>query len=163
MSTSAAALVIGVGNPLRGDDGVGPVVAEALCTVLGPDWEYLPFSGSGLDLVTALAGREQVVVIDALVNDAVAVGECCRITPPVTPLPESFPSSHRAGVLEAFALARRLGLPLPEELTVFGIGVTAEALADYREGLTEALSSRVPEIVRQLGREIPALRKGAGS
>jgi len=160
MSTPEPSLVIGVGNPLRGDDGIGPVVAEALCAALGPGWEFLPFSGSGLDLVTALAGREQVVVIDALVHDTVAVGECCRITPPPMSLPESFPSSHRAGVLEAFALARRLGLPLPAELTVFGIGVAAEALVDYREGLTEALASRVPDLVRQLGQE---LRKGADS
>lgn len=153
-TSPAAALVIGVGNPLRGDDGIGPAVAEALCTRLGPGWESLPFAGSSLDLLTALVGRERVVILDALVHGSVAVGECCRLSDPEAPAVTGFTSSHQTGVLEALALARHLGVALPSELRLFGIGVAAEDLAGYREGLSDRLAARVPGIVQELQLEL---------
>jgi hydrogenase maturation protease len=59
-------LVIGLGNPLRGDDGVGPRLVEEL-NHRGLPGEVTALDGGagGLDLLQVLEGWQRVVVVDA--------------------------------------------------------------------------------------------------
>jgi len=155
-------LVVGIGNPIRGDDGVGPVVAEAICSEGrlgdGGGCEWLAFTGSGLDLLGAMHGFERVVIIDSVAGDRIGEGECCRVDLPGMETEGTWsPSAHNIGIVDALRLAGHLRVPLPE-MRFYGIGVKA---ADaYREGLSEALARRVPAIVATINDD---LRKdGAG-
>jgi hydrogenase maturation protease len=149
-------LVLGVGNPIRGDDGVGPVVAERLCAALGQGAQWLPFSGAGLDLLGWIDGVDRLIVVDAMQDERMAEGECCRIEVPVG-LPVDV-ASHRTSILDAITLAPRLGVRLPRDVRWYGIGV--RLVDEYREGLTTKLLSNLGPIVEQiledLRREEPA-------
>jgi hydrogenase maturation protease len=69
-------LVIGYGNPLRGDDAVGPYVAEAVDSWRRPDVQARAVHQLTPELVELLAGAGQVVFVDACIDaetDAVSV------------------------------------------------------------------------------------------
>lgn len=67
-ATAPTTLVIGCGNPLRGDDAVGIEVVRRLAENRLPDWVGCLDAGtSGLEVVLAMREVDQVVLIDAAV------------------------------------------------------------------------------------------------
>jgi hydrogenase maturation protease len=149
-------LIVGVGSAIRGDDGIGPAVAEALAIRVGRGAEWMPFDGSALDLVGAFSGPpryDRAVVIDCMANGRLGEGEVARLTPPEGSDPgEGWLSSHHAGILETLAMSRRLGAALPADLRFYAVGVL-DATA-FREGLTPSLRARVPAIVAEIAADL---------
>jgi len=146
---SRKTLVVGVGSPIRGDDAVGPVVGERLQSALGDDCIFEPFQGSGLDLLGILAQEDppdRVVIIDSIVSGQVPEGQVVRVqTDGHTG--SSYLSSHHVGVFEAFNLARRLGVAIPE-VRLYAVGI--RRVDGFREGLSESLACKVDEAVRRI-------------
>ena len=62
--------VVGVGNELRGDDGVGLVVARALEGTLPKDVRVLECEGEPVSLLSAWEGCERTIVVDATQSGA---------------------------------------------------------------------------------------------
>jgi hydrogenase maturation protease len=150
-------LVIGVGNTLRGDDGVGVRVAQELAGGPLPEGVAVIDGGTGgLDLLFELEQAERVILIDAAEMGCepgevrVFPGEHVADAPGVR-----FSSTHGFGVAEVLALARSLGLEV--EVTVVGIQPVE---VTYRDGLSETLASRVPEYV-ELATGLLAAGRGA--
>jgi len=141
------ALVIGVGNPWRGDDGVGPAVARLLAGT--PGIQVAECGGEPAELMQCWSGYERVFLVDALVTGA-APGSLLRLTAE-TPLPRpARHSSHGLGLAEAIELARALDA-LPPELVIYGI--EAESLADGTR-LSPAAASGVAELVLSIQSEL---------
>lgn len=139
-------LVVCVGDPVRGDDGVGPAVARALREA-APDVRVIEAAGEAAGLLGCWAGEESVVLVDALragepagtvrVLDALARDPACSA---------AATSSHGLGVAEAVALGRVLGR-LPGRLVV--VGVAGERF-DLGTGLSPEVASAVPSAVEEV-------------
>ncbi len=114
-------LVAAIGNPDRGDDGVGAIVAEKLKGRL-PDGVALAVrSGDMLSLIEDWTGFDALVCVDAAASEGVP-GRIHRIDLAKEELPGelSFPSSHAFGLPEAIGLARILDLA-PQDIVVYAI------------------------------------------
>lgn len=115
-------LILGLGNPLQGDDGVGCRVAQELEARTLPDNVDVIDGGTpGIGLLNLFEGRRRVIIVDA-VEMGKAPGEVARFRPEdvtLTGSAERF-SLHRSGVADALALASELKLALPD-IIVFGI------------------------------------------
>jgi len=145
-------LILGLGNPLRGDDGVGPrVVAERLRRGLPDGVAAVDGGTGGLDLLHLLEGWERAVIVDAAELGR-KPGEFLRFTPEEAHLVGSLASlsSHNAGLADALALARALGKTLPD-IVIYG--VQPERM-DWEEGLSPALEAVLPQIVTAILEEI---------
>jgi hydrogenase maturation protease len=118
-----ATLVIGLGNPLRGDDGVGVRAAEILATQpLPPSVEVIDGGTSGLGIVNLMEGRRRVVLVDAA-DLGRFPGEFTRFTLDEARLlgdSDQHLSVHAAGLREALLLAQALKT-LPDEVIIFGV------------------------------------------
>lgn len=135
-------LVIGVGNPLRGDDGAGPEVArrvrtaQSRCTTVG-----------SVELLDMWEGADEVIIVDAA-RSGTQPGtiHCFDARESVLPARTLNTSTHSLGVAQVVELARILGR-LPERLRVYGIEV-----ADLTEGsqLSAAVEMAVQELVREI-------------
>lgn len=143
-------LVIGIGHPFRGDDAIGPLVAEAVAALDLSGVETLIHHGEGTDLMERWQGFERVLVVDAT-----ASGASCgtiRQWDGARPLPAAlFPKgSHVFGLAEAVEMARLLGR-LPPSLTIIGVEG-----ADFILGapLSAAMASALPEVVALCGRHL---------
>ncbi len=144
----AGAVVIGLGNPYRRDDGVGAAVAAALADLVPPNVAVATGITDPMGLVEAWSGVGLAVVIDAAVTGGLEPGRVRRCT--LADLvaghgtgPEGL-SSHRVDVAGAFELARVLGRA-PGRLVVFAIDV---ADTGHGVGLTHPVSRAVPDAVR---------------
>ncbi len=113
--------VIGIGNPLRGDDAAGLLVARRVREIAPAQVEVIELEGEPARLIDAWQGADIAVVVDA-VSSGAAAGELMRFDAGEDPLPASVgaPSTHALGLGDAVEIARALGR-LPRRLIVFGI------------------------------------------
>jgi hydrogenase maturation protease len=108
-------LVVGCGNPLAGDDGVGPYVIERLSSRSLPACELVSVLHPDLTLLERFRDRDLVVIVDA-VSTGAAPGTVLEVPlPDDAVVPRSFAgvSGHGFGLGELFGLARALGRELP--------------------------------------------------
>lgn len=144
-------LVIGVGNRLRGDDGIGLAVAETLRMTLADDTHVLALEHVGPNLFERWADAHTVLLVDASCSGA-APGTVQRLDARNDPLPaETFRlSTHGFGLPEAIELARVLDR-LPERLVVFAVeGAEFEHGADLSPRLLAARDELVDRIREEL-------------
>jgi hydrogenase maturation protease len=146
-----AALVIGVGNPTRGDDGAGVEVARRVGERSPRGALVLESSGEMASLLEAWRDRDRVVVIDAAAA-AGSPGTVRRFEAHAAPLPASLfvRSSHALGLAEAVEMARSLG-ELPREVVVYAIEG-----GSFRHGrsLSKPVRRAVERVEKQVLREI---------
>jgi hydrogenase maturation protease len=115
-------IVVGVGNPLRGDDGVGLEVARRLRERAGAGVTVRELEGEGIALLDLWEGARAVLLIDS-VRSGAPPGTIHRVEATERPLPaelRSSTSTHAVGVGDAIELARALGR-LPSPLVVYGV------------------------------------------
>ncbi len=144
--------MIGLGNPLRGDDGIGCRVIEELARQELPSHvELLDGGAVGLGLLDLLEGRERVIVVDAAEMGR-EPGQIVRFTPDevsLTPSADAF-SFHEAGLGDTLALADALGRTLPE-MVIFGVQPAEIA---WREGLSRPVEAALPALLEAVRAEI---------
>lgn len=138
----AAPLIIGIGNPVRGDDAAGLRVVEAL----GISDTVVQHDGEPASLIALWEDHEEVVLIDAVTSGA-AAGTVVEIDAAASMLPAGMcHSTHALGPAEAVELARALG-KLPSRITLLGIEGGEYA---FGTGLTEEVEAAVDEVVRRV-------------
>ena len=116
-----AVVVIGIGNPDRGDDAAGRRVAAALRGSVPDGVVVIESDGDPATIMDAWSGADLAIVVDAMVSDS-PPGTVRRIDATATPIPVSvnLASTHGMGAAEAIELARSLDR-LPPRLLVYGI------------------------------------------
>ena len=140
-------LVVGLGNPILGDDGVGWVVAEEVKKHLSPELtvDVDCMSLGGISLMERLIGYQRAILIDAFISEE---EEGSIIVSKLEELPNysafHLTSAHDMSLQNAMEMGRRLGADLPEELTV--VGVSASQVYDFSEELSPRVQEAVPKM-----------------
>jgi len=145
-------LVVGLGSPDRGDDGVGPTVASAIAD-LGLSGVRVAVHEDPTDLVHLWGRAELAVVIDAVMSGR-AAGELvlCEVGWGQGPLPESCwartgrGGTHAFGLAAAVELSRALG-HLPRRVVLVGVEA---ASFDHGAPLSPAVQSAVEAAVAEV-------------
>jgi len=124
VSTIKKSIFFGIGNRDRGDDGVGPMLAETLAadeSLRQRGVEVIPHSGEGASLMDIWEGAGLVVIVDAM-KSGTAVGTIRRFDAEADRLSGGTfrYSSHLFSLAEAVEMARQLGR-LPDRLIIYGI------------------------------------------
>jgi len=143
--TPHSTLILGLGNSLRGDDGVGPAVIEWLDQrVLPPGVEAIDGGTAGLNIVSTLMGHERAIIVDAA-NIGRAPGAWARFTPDAARLKDNdmMLSLHSAGLTEALALGAALNV-LPPAIIIYGV-------QPQNSGWSPQLSDEVRAAVTEIG------------
>ena len=138
-------LVVGIGNILLRDEGVGVRVIEAMRDIpLPDDVELLDGGTSGADLIDFIADRPKVIFIDAVRTDG-PPGSVYRFSPEDL-MQDAAPalSLHQLGLLETLRMARHMNCS-PREVVIFGVKPGA---IDYGTDLTPQVASAVPKVVQ---------------
>lgn len=137
---SAGSVVIGIGNPYRRDDGIGPAVAAAVDALLLPDVRVLNCAGEMTQILDAWAGAGTAVVIDAAVGGTPGRVRRCALDEFVEATPFS---SHELSLAKTYELARALDRA-PDSVVVVTVDV---ADTGHGEGLTSVVAAALPEAV----------------
>ncbi len=141
MKTTA---LIGLGNLLMSDEGIGVRVVQTLIDVgsVPDDVEAMDLGPGGLTVLHAMTGFERVVFVDCAFMDLVP-GSWQRFAPEQarTVKVRGRQSLHEGDLFETLALADRLGRA-PKEIVIFGV---QPQLVDPGEELSPVLRSRMTE------------------
>ncbi|MET8946870.1 hydrogenase maturation protease [Streptomyces sp. NPDC004542] len=136
-------VVIGVGNPLRGDDGAGPAVVEALRGRVPDDTVLAVSDGDPGRLLELWRGADTAVVVEALRLQPSRPGRLHTLTASeAAGRARGASSTHALGLGECLALADTLGL-LPRHVVVHAVEVAGIELG---AGLSEPVRSALPEL-----------------
>jgi hydrogenase maturation protease len=151
-------LILGIGNILMADEGIGVRAIEAMQQmVLTDDVELFDGGTAGADLIDVLSDREKVIVIDAMDAD-LPPGTILRLTPEqLSPSEQPSVSLHEIGLIETLAMAKHIGTA-PKETVVVGVQ-PRDILPRYT--LSDTLSAALPRIIDQVLQELPSHSNGA--
>jgi len=139
-------LVIGLGNPILGDDGVGWKVAEELKKQLTPemsvDMECL--SLGGISLMEHLIDYDHTILIDAFALDE-PIGSILVLKLSDLPNYSAFhtTSPHDTSLQNAIELGRSVGAHLPDDIMV--VGIATKHVYDFSNSLSPPVADAVPQ------------------
>lgn len=145
-------IVVGIGNLLLQDDGVGVHVIRALeQRPLPSDVELLDGGTAGCDLLPFLTGAEKIIVVDA-VQGGGPPGAVYRLTPEDCggPQADGAISLHDLGVL---VVLHDLQLLEGRSVPVVIIGIEPGQI-DVGMELTPEVEARIPQVVNLIVREL---------
>ena len=142
-------MIVGVGNPILSDDGVGIHVARKLrdLGLEGVDVEELP--ASGLELLDMVLGYDRVVIVDAIVTDEGRPGEFHVLEENAFERTVHGSTPHGINIATALAMGRKI---VPEKMPkeVFFVAIEAEDIVNVSESMTPAVAAAIPSIVDRI-------------
>jgi len=146
-------LVLGLGNPILSDDGVGLRIAEELeGRVDQQEVTVMETSVAGLSLLDMLAGYDKAIMIDAVQTVGGQAGRIYRLDPEALDFTRHAASPHDVNFATALELGKRLGLPLPREIVIFAVEV-ADA-STFSEECTPEVKQAIPVCAKMIIQEL---------
>lgn len=144
-------LILGIGNILLKDEGIGVRVAEKMMKMqLPPDVEVMDGGVGGLNLLYYIEGRKKVIVVDAVKAEA-PPGTLFRFTDKDLAAKKGvMRSAHGIDFTDVIAAAQMLGNK-PEEI-IF-LGIEPESLAASME-LSPLMEKNIPILINLVLKEI---------
>lgn len=167
MNDELRTLVLGLGNPILGDDAAGPKVAALVRERLAAEEIFAGIRGlgdesqeeilssphpghscmvseetcGGLRLMERLVGYDQAILIDAIRTGRYPPGTVLRLTPDGLPTQNSA-SVHDVNLPTALRLAETVGLKMPRDIRI--IAIEAENTLEFSEECTPAVAAALP-------------------
>lgn len=146
-------LIIGLGNPILGDDGVGWKVAQEISRQLPVTDSQSPVEVDcaalgGLSLMERLVGCQRAILVDALETGQSPEGSVRVFPLEALPNPSAGHSTavHDTSLMTALEMGRKMGLDLPASVTV--VAVEAKNVYDFSEELSPPVAAAVPIAAR---------------
>ncbi len=144
--------MLGLGNPLLGDDAIGLRVAAAVREKVAGDPEVVvrEEKAGGLSLMDALTGFRRVILVDALVTGGTP-GAIRRMGPNELPTQRTA-LAHGIDLPGALELGRILGLPMPAEVRI--VAIEAVRVLEFRDDMTPAVAAALQPAIEAVLEEL---------
>jgi len=147
-------IVIGLGNPILTDDGVGVLVAYEVSKILTlqnrNDIDVTEASVGGIRLMELMIGFSRAILVDAIISSngsspgtihKMSLDDLMDISPT-----QHSASSHDTSFPTALTMGRKLGLNLPDEIVIFAIEV--ENIIEFNETPTQKVAQAIPRVTK---------------
>ncbi|HFA52173.1 MAG TPA: hydrogenase maturation protease [Bacteroidetes bacterium] len=148
--------IMGFGNPVRADDGVGIYVIEQLKKHLGvsEDLSIFDMGTSAFEVLFSLKGHERIILVDAVINTGEPVGTVYKL--PASEVEEQVQDDphvflHSLKWSQALSYAKKmLGDDYPEDITVYLIAIDS---TKFNVGMTDQAREGGDKIIKILVEE----------
>jgi len=148
-------VVLGLGNPLMADEGIGVHLIERLapCAEQWPDVDFIDAGTGGMSVLYLIEGRQQALFIDCAFMGQ-EPGTIRRFTPDEVRSTKvlAHQSLHDADLLRILSLAEELG-QCPERVVIFGI---EPQVVEPRQGLSAVLLEQTEHYLAEILSELTA-------
>ena len=143
-------LVLGIGNPILTDDGVGIKVAQKLKEV-NPELEVEETSEVGMALLELIAGYDKLIIIDSIKTEQGKPGELYKLELEDLKPAKYFSSSHGIDIPTAIELGHKVGYRMPKHVSLYAVEIKDNST--FGEECTEEIEERLPFIAKQIIKE----------
>lgn len=143
-------LVLGLGNPILGDDAVGLRVAQGVKARLpkGTQIDVDEDTWGGLRLMERLIGYERAIIVDAIQTGS-APGSFHWLPPGGIPTQRTA-SAHDVNLPTALSLGRQASAILPADANIHILAIEAANVDQFGEELSPELERAVPRAVEEI-------------
>lgn len=140
-------LVLGIGNPILSDDGVGILIARRLKEA-SPGLEVVETSEAGLSLLEYADGYDKLIVIDSIKTKGGKPGTVYKLGLADIKKHTDIPSFHGVNIATAFELGKGLGYRLPGDVCLYAVEIKDNLT--FAEECTPEVRQKVPQAVKQI-------------
>lgn len=145
----ASILVLGLGNDILMDDGIGPKLVHDLAPKFeNPDFHFDIACCGGLEIMEAIKGFTKVVFIDAIRTKNGKPGDIYCFKPSDFRETLHLSCLHDIGFLTALSLGDTLDLCLPKDLHIIAIEIIEDM--EFSEAFTPELQEKYPIIKKKV-------------
>lgn len=143
-------VVVGLGNEIVGDDGVGICVARELSQILQErtDVEVVPLPWAGFALLDVLVGRQCAAIIDCLCTGLYPPGTIIHLSEKTVSGSVRLNSFHDISIMTVLELGRKMGWKMPEVIAIWGI--EGAELDRFQEKLSPPVSKAINQVVQEV-------------
>jgi len=147
-------IILGLGNPILSDDGVGNRVAQELEDKVAQrqDVAVMETSLSGLSLIDLLAGYDKAIIVDAIQTKGGKAGRIYRLAPDAFNNTRHASSPHDVNFATALELGNKLGIAMPKQIVIYAIEVTDTST--FGEKFTPQVKKAIPKCVESVIKEL---------
>jgi len=142
-------LVVGLGNPIMGDDAIGCRCAEAIEAALSPQEletvEVIQFFRGGISLMERLIGYDRVLIIDSITGSGMKLGAVKKLTLDEIP---SFTvnSPHDGSLKNALEFGKLMGADLPRQIDILAVEI--EPKFEFSDQLSAPIGAGIPHVLQ---------------
>jgi hydrogenase maturation protease len=149
-------LVLGIGNDILTDDGIGPKIVNDLKTLeRSPELIFETTTLGGLEILEIIKDYKKVIIIDAIRTIDGNPGEIFFFTPDDFKETLHLSNLHDINFLTALELGKKLGIPLPEEIHIIAIEIVEDQV--FGTSFTPAIEEKYHIIMQSVKKQIGEL------
>ena len=154
-------LIIGIGNQILGDDGIGPMLVHDLSKAIKENGFFFnTVCAGGLEIIEYLIGFDRVIIVDAIHTSNGIPGEVYCFVPSDFMETSNLSNLHDISFLTALELGTKLNMDLTDDIHIIAIEIMEDRV--FSDHLTEPLKenyhiildevlARVKRITGELG------------
>ncbi len=140
-------LILGVGNSILTDDGVGIKIARKL-KERNPELEVIETSEAGIALLDFIVGYDKLIIIDSIRTEKGKPGELYRLGMEALKPAANLSSSHGIDIATAYEIGQGLGYKMPKYISIYAVEI--EDNTTFGEECTGEVEGRIPFIAEQI-------------
>jgi hydrogenase maturation protease len=150
-------LVLGIGNKILKDDGIGPAVIQELRRFSLPKGVFLETANiSGFTLLDIVTGYDTLIIVDAM-KSGKSPGEITWVDTDEYTLRTTIPSQHKMDIFHMLELGKQMGITIP--VNVRTMAIEADDVTSFGETLSPEVAKVIPEAVVNLMEQIYSIIK----
>jgi hydrogenase maturation protease len=151
-------LILGLGNDILMDDGIGPKLAWFLEKEISvPGIKYETAAIGGMELIEMIRDYENLIIIDAIKTLNGIPGTVYYLTPANFKETLHISHVHDISFLTALELARRLDIKIPASIHIIAVEIIEDLT--FGDEFTEPVQKRYPEIKKEVKEMVIELLK----
>jgi len=149
-------LILGVGNDILMDDGIGVKLVKMLEKEFpDPAASYETCMMGGFDVLDLMVGYAQVIIIDAIKTRGGTPGDIYHLVPEDFKETLHLSNIHDVSFLQALKFAKKMNLAIPRKIDIIAIEIVEDRV--FGDEFTPQLQIRYPEIKEQVTRMVREL------
>jgi hydrogenase maturation protease len=142
-------LILGIGNEILTDDGIGPKLVHELERTLDlPDVTFDTASLGGMDILELIRGFTRVIIIDAIRTKDGTPGTVYQLTPEYFRETLHVSNFHDISFLPALDLAKKMDIPVPEQIDIIAIEIVEDLT--FSNEFSPPIARKYDEIYREV-------------
>lgn len=151
-------LILGLGNIIVSDDGVGIYVGRQVNDLLADlDVHFIEASLAGLQLLDYICGYDHLVIIDAIQTQGGVPGNLYYLTEESLFSTVRLVSIHDLNLATALEFGRQIGMAVPKRVDIYAIEATD--LKTFSESCTPQIAAAIPTLAEQIAADIREKRE----
>ncbi|MFH1160477.1 MAG: hydrogenase maturation protease [bacterium] len=149
MSPANSVLVLGIGNDILTDDGIGPRIIQQIEKEHFPSlFAFQSATVGGLEILEMIAGYREVIFIDAIKTRDGIPGTIYYLSPDNFKETLHLTNLHDINFLHALELGRKLNIDMPSRIQIIAIEIVEDL--EFSESFSPPIQAKFPEILQNV-------------